>query len=290
MSVQRSLSLHVLGCGVSIHCDHSDAMALLRANFWAMIARTLDADLRYRVVAQGHTFVVWRNDDVLVGNARDLGALVYILDSDIIVQLQLIRKELLFIHGAVVTDATGAHILTGHSGAGKSTTCWGLLQRGFGYLSDELAPIHLVHTTVHPFPRALCLKNSPPKGFELPPETCGTPRGFHIPVSSLPSCETAVPLPVRTLLFVEYAADREKPAVCPIGPAEAAARLYPNVLNALAHHDAAMNGVTRVASSARAFLVQAAELRATCDGIQTALRHDHHDAPSCTSGSTREVR
>lgn len=277
MLAQRTLSLNVLGCGVSIHCEHPEAWALLHANFSAMATSTVPPDLVYYVAADDHAFHVWRHHE-LVAHVHDLGALVYVVDSDIIVHLQLIRKDLLFIHGAVVTDAAGAHILTGRSGAGKSTTCWGLVRRGFDYLSDELAPICPADGMVQPFPRALCLKTASPDGSALPRGTHVTARGLHVPVSSLPGRNASRPSPVRTLLFVEYAAGRAKPTVRPIGPAEAAARLYPNILNALAHQDAAISGVSRVVSSARAFVVDAAELAATCDAIHSALPRNDHDA------------
>ena len=262
---------------------------LLHANFGAMVVRRARPDVRYGIARDGDVLRVWRGTEI-VGSADDLGSLIYLLDSDLVIRLQLMRRDLLFVHGAVVTDAAGAHVLTGRSGAGKSTTCWGLLHRGFGYLSDELAPVRLSDLTVHPFPRALCTKAAPPAGFELPRETAVTPRGFHVPVSRLPSWAPAVALPVRTLLFVEYAPGRLAPSLRAVSPAEAAARLYPNVLNPLAHEDDALRGIAAVASAARAFVVEAADLSATCDAIVAALRVPDHGSESPEADTAQAVR
>jgi hypothetical protein len=286
---QADLVLRVLDRAIAIRCDDPAVRDLLHANFAAMVVPRARPEVRYRIAGDGDVYRVWRGTEI-VGSAADLGSLTYLLDSDLVIRLQLMRRDLLFVHGAVVTDAAGAHVLTGRSGAGKSTTCWGLLHRGFGYLSDELAPVRLSDLTVHPFPRALCTKAAPPPGFELPRETAVTPRGFHVPVSRLPSWAPAVALPVRTLLFVEYAPGRLAPSLRAVSSAEAAARLYPNVLNALAHEDDGLRGIAAVASAARAFVVEAADLAATCDAIVAALRVPDHGSESREADTAQAVR
>lgn len=259
--------------GISVHCDDPVAMDALRHNFSAMTVPAAEPDLRYRVSPNAAATHVVHCGSRLVGHAPDLGHLIYMVDSDLIIQLQLIRTDLLFLHAAVLSTEGGAHLLVGRSGAGKSTTCWGLLHHGMTYLSDELAPIDLGGMIVHPFPRALCMKTPPPAAYQLPQGVLGTSRGFHVPVSRIPRPNGVAPAAVRTVFFVEYEPARRRPSVRPIGRAEAAARLYPQVLNALAHGDDAMHGVTRVASAARAFVVEAAELSATCEAIQAVLDH-----------------
>lgn len=267
-----------------MRCGHTRVRELLDAVFGAMAVAEGRPDVHYRIATGGGGFSLWR-DDLLVGESPDIGGLLYLLDSDLVVRLQSMRRDLLFVHGAVVIDGRGAHVLTGRSGAGKSTTCWGLLHRGFGYLSDELAPIRLTDLAVLPFPRALCTKREPPAGFPLPPGAAATSRGFHVPVARMPSSGPLAPRPLRSLLFVAYRAGRPAPALRRVSSAEAATRLYPNVLNALAHDDDAMRGVARAASAAGAFVVDAAELSATADAILGALRVPPHGAErrGCTA-------
>jgi PqqD family protein of HPr-rel-A system len=61
------------------------------------------------------------------------------------------------IHAGAVAAPSGAVILPGPPGAGKSTMTAALVRAGCGYLSDELAALDLAGEAVHPFPRPLAL-------------------------------------------------------------------------------------------------------------------------------------
>jgi hypothetical protein len=62
------------------------------------------------------------------------------------------RPDLLWIHAGVVSFEGRAIALSAPSGQGKSTMVAELLNRGWTYLSDEIAPIDPVAATVLPFP------------------------------------------------------------------------------------------------------------------------------------------
>ncbi len=63
------------------------------------------------------------------------------------------------VHSGAVTAPDGrVLLLPGTSGSGKSTTTLGLVQRGFRYLSDELAVLDPTCGHVLPFPRPIALK------------------------------------------------------------------------------------------------------------------------------------
>jgi hypothetical protein len=64
------------------------------------------------------------------------------------------RPDLLWIHAGVVAYARRALLFSAASGQGKSTLVAELLARGWGYLSDEIAPVDPVSGTVYPFPIA----------------------------------------------------------------------------------------------------------------------------------------
>lgn len=198
----------------------------------------------------------------------DTGDLILALESDLVVQVQLRRPDLLFLHAAVLEKGNVCHLLTGHSGAGKSTTCWGLLCRGFGYLSDEMAPIDIDAMTVLPYPHALCLKSAPPPGFEVPEMTRRTSRGYHLPTSRFDFVHTGDSLPLRSIFFVEYDASRTRTDVSEAEGAEAATRLYPNTLNALAHDNAALPAVAAIAAHCRAWSLRFSSLDDVLDTIE----------------------
>lgn len=71
----------------------------------------------------------------------------------------LAEKGLLLLHaGAVLAPDGRALLLPGASGSGKSTTTFGLVRAGFGYLSDEFAVVDPETSEVFAFPRPLALK------------------------------------------------------------------------------------------------------------------------------------
>jgi len=63
------------------------------------------------------------------------------------------------IHAAVVARAGRVAILAGAPGAGKSTLCAALIQRGWRLFSDEMALVSLSTGEIMPLPRPVSLKN-----------------------------------------------------------------------------------------------------------------------------------
>ena len=65
--------------------------------------------------------------------------------------------NLLFHSGAVEADGTGV-LLPGASGSGKSTLTAGLVRAGLGYLTDELAALHMTSGKLVPYPKPITVK------------------------------------------------------------------------------------------------------------------------------------
>ena len=260
------LNLRIVGQAVEIVCDDPAATSTLRENYEALSCdEAKGADLRYRVSGEPSTssFLLRRHD----GSARpaaDLGELVFQLEKAIIVAIQERRPELLFLHAAALERDRAAWLFVGESGAGKSTTTWGLLHHGFSYLSDELAPIDLDTLEVLPYPHALCLKRRPPPPYLLPAECLDLGRTIHVPARSLPSVSRLDPCALQAVFFVSQDARRREPLLSRVSTAEAAARLYVSTLNALAHEARGLDAVLRVASRVSCFVLHAGDLESTC--------------------------
>ena len=198
--------------------------------------------------------------------AGDTGELLYLLEKDWTIEFQRLRHDLYFIHGAALELNGNAMLLVAPSGQGKSTTTWGLLHHGFGYLSDELAPTDLETMQVQPYPHALCLKKEPPSAYPLPPQVARTRRTLHVPASALPGAAVKQPVPIRTLIFLEYCPNEESaPELVPISKGEAAARLYTQALNPLAHEDDGLRGALAISRAAGCYALRSADLRLTCE-------------------------
>jgi hypothetical protein len=63
--------------------------------------------------------------------------------------------DVYLLHCAAVADRDRAWLIGGPSGSGKSTLVRALVARGFGFLSDDLAPLAVADGRIHPFPRRL---------------------------------------------------------------------------------------------------------------------------------------
>jgi hypothetical protein len=138
-------------------------------------------------------------------------------------------------------------------------------------MSDELAPIDLEKDLVHPFPLAATLKSPLASAYPLPPNVLSTHRAVYVPVKVLHSRIHDEPVPIRGMIFVQYSSSNEVPRIRKLGKAEAVARLYPNVLNALAHESMGLDQSIRLASSVPCYELASAELAATTAAVRSLL-------------------
>ena len=187
------------------------------------------------------------------------------------IETQKLRPDLYFVHAAVLELDGRALALVAPSGYGKSTTAWGLLHHGFKYLSDELAPVHLTAMQVHPFPHALCFKAVPPDEYRIPKETIFTTRTAHVPTQFLP-CETTMEIiTLEAIFFVRFVGEISEPVLKAMGKGEAAARLFTNALNPLAHSGEGLDGAIGIVSGTRCFELLSSNFTSTCELIKSTF-------------------
>ena len=191
----------------------------------------------------------------------DDGTFLAAFDEDIAVELQKLRRDLYFVHAAVLTYRA-AVMLVAQPGGGKSTLTWALLHHGFGFLSDELAPVDLDSLDVHPYPRTLALKREPPQSYPLPPRgTLTTSRSLR--VQNVPGIVGSAPVALGAVVFVHYTPEASRPMIRRITTAEAGARLYANALNPLAHTAEGLDGAVRITAACPCYDLISADLSAT---------------------------
>lgn len=265
------LYFQIFGKSVRVDAQDTHARQILADGYSAFTAPPSAPTLEYSIHATGNKqFWLERSGGDVVA-AEDDGELIYNFEKDLTVTLELLRKDLFFIHGAALEYKGRGCLLIAPSGSGKSTTAWALLHHGFNYLSDELAPLHMETLQVEPYPHALCLKRDPPAPYALPEATLRTSRTLHVPISALPCEVIRTPVPLACVFFVHYDPNAETPAIKPFSAALTAAHLYANGLNQLAHSNHGLAAAARIAQHAASFALTTADLPHSVELIKKTL-------------------
>lgn len=252
------LSLRILTCNLAVHCSDRASFELLTDGYSAFVlpphrafepALTIDIDVDAQ--AGGWTM---RCGDIAI-YCRDSYDLIYEFEKYMTERVQLMRKDLFFVHGAALSIADSCVVISGKSGSGKSSLTWFMAHNGFDYLSDELSPVNPERLQVEPYPHAVCLKNAPLTKPELPSSTRYTEGTIHVPANELSLRSLDRPCPLSFLVFIDKLRHGQDLSWKQISRAECAARLYSNGLNHLSHPGDGLPVVATIGSNVPAFLV-----------------------------------
>lgn len=261
-----SLVIRILDRIIEIRSDSERGRLLLAQSYGHLQVPGEAPDLVYSIEdATDSGFLIRRQATLIpVQQAEEL--LPY-FDDDLVVQLQLLRPDLYFQHAAVVALDQRAFLLPAPRGHGKSTLAWALLQHGLRYSSDELGPIDPIAMTVAPYSRAICLKKNPPSPYEAPVEHVHDHPTLHLPVDCLAQPPIDSPIPLAGVFFPRFDPTSEKPQIQMIGNAAAAARLYSNSLNPLAHPGSGLDAAVAIAAKIPCYELISSSLPATCEMV-----------------------
>jgi hypothetical protein len=256
------LTLVVCGCAVVCHCDDQETAAILDAAFGGMRAST-PARLplrRFRVRRSDAVFQV--SDGDRTRTFPDADSVLFHIDKEMTLALQLERRDLFFLHAAVVAREGAAIVLPAVSGTGKSTFTLALLEHGFDYHSDELAPIDVPTLEVHSYPHAVNLKTLPPAAVRLPSGAVRHGGRLHVPAPSAPRG------PGRLAVFVFPQRSHERfSGLRPMSAAQGAARLMAHVLNPLAHPVGGLDAAVALARSVPCYELDIHDLPVAVDAV-----------------------
>ena len=269
----NAVYLRVFNKGVRIDCSHPALVDWLCHCFSGLLEETDDksSDLNLDVLEEHGRWIVRHTGSEF--DCGDRAELIYVIEKEITVELQRQRPDLFFIHAAAVAIAGKCTILVGASGAGKSTLCWELLHEGFAYMSDELAPVDPDTLRVESYAHAICLKRERPDAHALPDDCLRTDATIHIATSSLPSDVCRLKPRLTNIVFLTgNREDATTTQLVSLNRSEAAARLYANGLNQLAHDGAGLATVARIAAAANCYRLAQSPPAEMCAYIADRLR------------------
>lgn len=181
------------------------------------------------------------------------------------------------LHAATLSFEGQGVLLVGTSGVGKSTLAAGLVSRGWTYLSDEFALIDPDTLRLHPFPKAMCIKEG---SFEVI-ERLNLPLwrrrhyvkaikgavGYVRPRDFAPGVIPS-PCPIRLVVFPKYG-DGEEPRFYPILSGRAAFAMSGHAFNRRVFGKRAVSILSEVARGAECLGLVSGPIEETCDLVES---------------------
>ncbi len=195
------------------------------------------------------------------------------------INLQVIRNrhEYVQIHAASLEIDGKGLILPGYPGSGKSTLCAGLLARDWSYFCDEFALIDPSTRMLHPFPRALCMKEASfpvvdrlglHMSRKTPYQKAAKGRVAFLNPLDIRSDVVGRPCSVRWVVFPNYVANAT-PTLHPMTRSRAAYELARQCFNFRNDKANAMDVVADVVRGADCYQLVAGDIDSTCDLIES---------------------
>ena len=181
--------------------------------------------------------------------------------------------SLAIVHAAVTAGSNGAVVLHGASHAGKSTIAAGAARRGWGHLSDDLAPIDASTLTVHPYARPIMLRAGGREVVGGVPEPAAAHRRFldenwFFPASALGAQTVTATRPlVATVELVRG----ESTELAPVSKAAALHALLTSSLTVVDRGAAEFVELERVAVAVPGYRLTVADLDEALDAVGTLL-------------------
>ncbi len=229
------------------------------------------------------TFVPWRrrrcdirvNDRLQFEPASSNEYLPYV-EWAINWEIPNVLPQFLQLHASSMQSPSGGVVFPGDSGSGKSTLTAGLLTRGWKYLCDEFALVHADTLDLHPYPRAICVKQpSFPVMESLGLSLFGRPcysKGFKGQVRFVNPLEVRPDAvgsrcPIRFVMFPKYTPGAQ-PTLIRMSRADAAFELHRVCFNLFGCARLGIDVIAAMVRNAECFRLIGGEIHRTCDLIQ----------------------
>lgn len=176
----------------------------------------------------------------------------------------------LLLHAAAATYGKRAIILPATAGAGKTSLVAGLVQRGCGYLTDELVIIHRRTNSIVPFPKAMSLKEGSFALFEsLGPDPTGPEydRVWYLDPERLrPGSVVKRPTPIGWVVLPRYEAGATT-RIESLTVGETVLGLFENTVNIARHKEKGLDRLIGIAKKAPGYRLVFGDLDEACEAV-----------------------
>jgi len=169
-------------------------------------------------------------------NERSLTIILNSVSKEIIHNLVVANPNYLWVHaGAVSCEGKGV-LVFGSWGRGKSTIVTNLCKYGWGYLSDDIAPLDMNSCNVVPFRLTPFVRKRSEKEISL--HDVGYLKKIEININENNMCQQSIP--ICAVVFPNYRFSHSPLEIAHCPPAEAATELIQRCLNFKNHRATAV--------------------------------------------------
>jgi hypothetical protein len=201
--------------------------------------------------------------------------------------------HLLFHSGAVEADGTGV-LFPGASGSGKSTLTAGLVRSGLGYLTDELAALHMTSGKLVPYPKPITVKPGSfgaladigPDAWSAPGSRPWTGQEWQVAVGEGTGRAIGTPCVPGFVIVPRHEAGANT-SLTPLSDTQAFFGLAVNAVNLVAHGSAGTTVLGRLAQECQCFSLTFSDLDEACRQVLELVGAEAPSSRAALGGAGR---
>ncbi len=187
---------------------------------------------------------VWRLDGAASNRFEDVSVdlLLPLVKDEVRLQFMRSRPDLLWMHAGAVERDGGALLVSGRSGQGKSTMTTWLVEHGWRYMTDDVAPVRMETDRIIPFLQAPVRRLHP--GREVEEHELSTLKREAPDLNESQICRLETE--IRGIVFVAYTPGADA-TLRKLDMGAAALELLRNATNFVDHKAAAVGRAANLA-------------------------------------------
>jgi hypothetical protein len=271
----RSGPLQGLSFAFAVRCDDEELGHHIDALLRSLQGSRSASVHWYSLVTADNGHIHLYRDDHPIAQLSTAGRAIEWLIWDVNRSSAESSNEYLLFHAGGVQVGNRAVLFPAPSGRGKSTLVAGLVQRGLGYLSDELIAVSTDGTRVQPYPKPITLK---PGSFDLFPDLVpdpGVPDRFageerYLRPGDVRAGAVGRPCDAKLLVVPRYVPDVVT-GLTPLTATDAFLALTINSVNLDHHGEQGAQGLANLVARCDAYELVMSDHAVACNLVLEAL-------------------